>query len=274
MQQVEGSSPFSRLRGPLLRAFSFGSVCLVGHRGGLRIGAAPTIGAMCGRYTMTAGGDRVEAGFAEFDLRLQGVDGLGRYNVAPTEQVLAIAAPKGEPEAELMRWGLVPGWSKDLKSSAKMINARLETVLEKPAFRALVPKATRRALLVADGWYEWLKPEKKTEPRQPFHFQVEGGVIFAFAALWMPAKIDDEWINSVTLLTCDSSSNRVAAGIHDRMPVVLADSDSHRAWLNPELGVEVLDICGPLPTDRLSARPASPAVNKAGEFDGPGLLEP
>jgi putative SOS response-associated peptidase YedK len=235
---------------------------------------APTIGTMCGRYTLTAGGDRVQVAFAEFDLRLQDGRGLGHYNVAPTEQVVAIAAPKGEPEAELMRWGLVPPWSKDLKSSAKMINARLETVTEKPAFRALVPKASRRALLLADGWYEWLKPEKNSEPRQPFHFQVDGGVVFAFAALWAPAKIDDEWIHSVTLLTCDSSPNGVAAGIHDRMPVVLADSETHRAWLSPDLGVEVLDLCGPLPSDRLSARPANPAVNKAGEFDGPELLEP
>ncbi len=98
--------------------------------------------------------------------------------------------------------------------------------------------------------------------------------MFAFAALWTPAKINDEWIHSVTLLTCDSSPNRVAAGIHDRMPVVLADADAHRAWLNPDLGVEVLDLCGPLATGRLSGRPANPAVNKAGGVDGPELLQP
>lgn len=98
--------------------------------------------------------------------------------------------------------------------------------------------------------------------------------MFAFAALWTPAKIHDEWIHSVTLLTRDSSQNRVAAGIHDRMPVVLADADAHRAWLNPDLGVEVLDLCGPLPTDRLSAKPANRAVNKPGGADGPELLQP
>jgi putative SOS response-associated peptidase YedK len=227
---------------------------------------------MCGRYTMTAGPDQVKAAFAEFDLRLDSGDGLGRYNVAPTEQVLAITAPKGVPEPELMRWGLVPSWAKDLKSSSKMINARLETVTEKPVYRNLVPKASRRGLLLADGWYEWLKPEKKSEPRQPFHFRVDDGGVFAFAALWCPAKIDGEWIHSVTLLTCDSSPNHVAAAIHDRMPVVLADSNAHRAWLNPDLGVEVLDICGALPTERLSAQPANPAVNKAGDIDGPDLL--
>jgi putative SOS response-associated peptidase YedK len=98
--------------------------------------------------------------------------------------------------------------------------------------------------------------------------------VFAFAALWTPAKIQDEWIHSVTLLTCDSTPNRVAAGIHDRMPVVLADADAHRAWLNPGLGFEVLDLRGPLPTDRLSARPANSAVNKPGGADGPELLQP
>jgi putative SOS response-associated peptidase YedK len=111
---------------------------------------------MCGRYTMSAGSDRVRAAFAEFDLRLNDAGGLGRYNIAPTEQVLTIASPKSTPEAELMRWGLVPSWSKDLKSSSRMINARLETVTEKSAYRGLVPKASRRALLLADGWYEYL----------------------------------------------------------------------------------------------------------------------
>ena len=223
---------------------------------------------------MTAGPDQVRATFAEFDLRLEDGDGLGRYNIAPTEQVLAITAPKGAPEAELMRWGLVPSWSKDLKSSAKLINARLESVTEKPAYRTLVPKASRRALLLADGWYEWLKSEKKSEPRQPFHLQVDGGAVFAFAALWTPAKIDGEWIHSVTLLTCDSSSNRVAFGIHNRMPVVLAEADAYRAWLNTDLGAEVLDLCGLRPTERLSASPANPAVNKPGAVDAPQLLQP
>jgi putative SOS response-associated peptidase YedK len=106
---------------------------------------------VCGRYTISAGSDRVRAAFAEFDLRIDDVGGLGRYNIAPTEQVLTIASPKGAAEAELMRWGLVPSWSKDLKSSSKMINARLETVTERAAYRGLVPKASRRALLPADG---------------------------------------------------------------------------------------------------------------------------
>lgn len=227
---------------------------------------------MCGRYSLTAGPDQVAA---MFGLPISTSEATHRYNVAPTEQVLAVASPKGEPEAELMRWGLVPSWSKDLKGSAKMINARMETVTTSPAYRNLIPKASRRALQVADGYYEWLKPEKKSEPRQPFHFQVDGGAVFAFAALWAPARINDEWIHSIVLLTCDSSPNKVAAAIHDRMPVILADREAQQAWLDPNVDADdALALCGPLPTERLSARPANPAVNKAGDADGPELLQP
>jgi putative SOS response-associated peptidase YedK len=226
---------------------------------------------MCGRYTNTAGPEELNE---RFRVPIDGAAGTRRYNIAPTEEVLAIAAPKGEPEAELMRWGLVPSWASDLKSSAKMINARIETVTEKPAYRRLIGRGQRRALQIADGYYEWLKPERKGEPRQPFHFQVDGGIPFAFASIWTPAKIEGEWIHSISLLTCDSAPNRTAAAIHGRMPVILADEDSQRAWLDSELDAsEALSLCGPLPTERLSARPANPAVNKVVEgVEGPELL--
>jgi putative SOS response-associated peptidase YedK len=103
-----------------------------------------------------------------------------------------------------------------------IINARLETVASRPAFRDLVPDASRRALLlVADGWYQWQKPERPSEPRQPFWFRVDGGAPFAFAALWTQADVDGRRIQSTALLTCDSAPNPLAAAIHDRMPVVL-----------------------------------------------------
>ncbi len=175
---------------------------------------------MCGRYTNTAG---VEELNARFTVPIANDAGTHRFNIAPTEEVLAIVAPKGQPEAQLLRWGLIPPWAKDLKGGAKMINARMETVATTPAYRGLIPKGSRRALQIADGYFEWLKPEQragsKAGPRQPFFFQVDGGIPFAFAALWTPAKVAGEWIHSVTLLTCDSAPNRVAAAIHDRMPV-------------------------------------------------------
>jgi putative SOS response-associated peptidase YedK len=226
---------------------------------------------VCGRYTNTSGPEELND---RFRVPITGDEGTRRYNIAPTEEVLAIVSPKGQPEARLLRWGLVPHWSTDLKGSAKMINARMETVAKTPAYRNLIPKASRRALQLADGYFEWLKPEKRGEPRQPFYFQLEGGTPFAFAAIWTPAKIAGEWVVSVSLLTCDSTPNRIAAPIHDRMPVILADPEAQRAWLNPALGAqEALALCGPLPTERLTARPANPAVNKVVEgVEGPELL--
>jgi putative SOS response-associated peptidase YedK len=227
---------------------------------------------MCGRYTNTAGPEELDD---RFRVPIPAGEGVRRYNIAPTESVLAIVAPKGKPEARLLRWGLLPPWSKDLQGAFKMINARLETVASKPAYRKLIPTASRRALQIADGYYEWLKPERRGEPRQPFHFQVDGGVPFAFAALWNPAKIEGEWVESCTLLTCDSASNPVARAIHERMPVMLADPELQRAWLDQSLDAEeALALCGPLPASRLSARPANPAVNRVDrEAEGPELLQ-
>ncbi|MCW3019630.1 MAG: hypothetical protein JWN10_1938 [Solirubrobacterales bacterium] len=227
---------------------------------------------VCGRYTNTAGPEELND---RFRVPISSDAGTRRFNIAPTEEVLAIVAPHGEQEARTLRWGLVPHWAKDLKGAARMINARMETVVSSPAYRELVPKASRRALQLADGYFEWLKPEKRDQPRQPFFFRLDDGIPFAFAALWTPAKIDGKWVHSVTLLTCDSAPNRVAASIHDRMPVILADRDAQQAWLDPALGAEdALALCGPLPAARLSARPANPAVNKAGdlEAEGPELL--
>jgi putative SOS response-associated peptidase YedK len=155
-----------------------------------------------------------------------------------------------------------------------MINARLESATSNPTYARLVAKASRRALQVADGWYEWLKPEKPREPRQPFHFQVDGGGLFAFAAIWTPTKTaEEEWLHSVALFTCDASSNEVASAVHDRMPVVLADRDAQRAWLDPSVGdEEALSLCGALPAARTSAKPANPAVNSVEAEEGPELL--
>lgn len=226
---------------------------------------------MCGRYTNTAGIDEIND---HLGVPLKDDAGTRRFNIAPTEEVLALVAPNGEVEPRLLRWGLVPSWSKVLKGASRLINARMESLASSPVYRGLIGKGSRRALQVADGYFEWLKPERRGEPRQPFFFQVDGGVPFAFASLWTLAKIDSQWVGSVVLLTCDASPNRVAQGIHDRMPVILADRAAQEAWLSSALDAsEALELCGALPASRLYARPANPALNRVGEAaEGPGLL--
>ena len=129
-----------------------------------------------------------------FRVPIESDAGTHRFNIAPTEEVLAIVTGLDGHAARMLRWGLVPPWAKDLKGSGRLINARMETVTTTPAYRALIPKGSRRALQLADGYFEWLAPERRGSraelgPRQPFFFQVDGGVPFAFASLWTPAKI-------------------------------------------------------------------------------------
>ena len=226
---------------------------------------------MCGRYTNTRGPEEIGE---HFGVKVGGSEGTGRYNVAPTEEVLAIVRRKEEPEARLLRWGLVPHWMNDTKRAYKMINVRVEGIPRNPTYSELVSRSSRRALQVADGWYEWLKPEKRAEPRQPFRFQVDGGSLFAFAALWTVTKTPDgEWLASVALITCDAKPNRIAGAIHDRMPAVLADRDAQQAWLDPGVsGEDALSLCAALPSERTSATPANPAVNSVNAEEGPELL--
>jgi putative SOS response-associated peptidase YedK len=228
---------------------------------------------MCGRYTNTAGADELNE---RLRIPIPTSEGTRRYNIAPTEQVLAIVASHGEPQARSLRWGLIPPWASDLKIGAKMINVRMESAAEKAPFSTLISRASRRALQIADGYFEWLAPEhdRRGEPRQPFYFQLQGGEIFAFAALWTPAKIGGEWIHSVALLTCEASANPLAAAIHDRMPVILSGEEAWRAWLDPALDAQdVLELCKALPAELMTARPANPALNHPEpEREGPALL--
>lgn len=227
---------------------------------------------MCGRYTNTLSRGDLEE---HFRTNIPSEIGTRRYNIAPTEDVLAIVAAKdGRPEARVLRWGLTPWWSKDLKGAAKMINARVETLTSKPAFRDLVGEASGRALIVADGWYEWLRPEDKRQPRQPMRFTVDDGGPFAFAGLWTHAKIEGERIETATIITCSVAGNPIAAAIHDRMPAVLADRDAQAAWLSDAVNAAAaISLCGPLAPGRTRVAPANPRMNKSGlEDEGPDLL--
>jgi putative SOS response-associated peptidase YedK len=235
------------------------------------LSAATVIRAVCGRYTNTADPGALEQ---RFGTPIPFTDGSRRYNIAPTDRILAIVQGRdGGHVARSLRWGLIPAWATDAKSAYKMINARSETADTKPAYRKLLSDSRRRALLPADGFFEWLRSEDPKQPRQPFHFTVDGGQAFALAGLWTPAKLDGEWIDTATILT--TCANGVVGRLHDRMPVILPDRAAELAWLDARLdGAAAKALCVPLPDARVRATPANPAVNKTSRdaVEGPELL--
>jgi len=222
---------------------------------------------MCGRYTLTTPGGRALA--ERFDLAdPDALDPatLGRFNVCPTEPI-AIVAEDGERIARTVRWGLVPPWARELGKGFQPINARSETAATKPPFAELWQRPERRCLVLADGWYEWLKAETKGADRIPFRYTVDGGAPFAFAGLWGRRRLGSELVHSALILT--TTANAVCAPVHDRMPCVLAGPEEEAAWLAGESDGQL----GPLAAERTAVAPANPAVNKAG-IEGPELLVP
>ena len=178
---------------------------------------------MCGRFTLSASGDSLAELF-----NLDHVPGLRpRYNIAPAQEIAAVRlAPQGTREVAMLRWGLVPSWAKDASIGSRMINARSETAAEKPAFRTSFRH--RRCLVPADGFYEWAKTGAK---KQPYLFRRGDGRPFAIAALWESwADPDGHSLETCTLLT--TGANRLVAGIHPRMPVIV-DPMNFNHWLSP-----------------------------------------
>jgi putative SOS response-associated peptidase YedK len=222
---------------------------------------------MCGRFTET----KVDPGLvaARFGVMETAVPGetLGRFNVCPTEPVLAVDAAR-TPRA--LRWGLIPPWARKLRAGPEPINARAESLRDKRLFAPLIGSAEHRCLVVADGWYEWLRPETPKGQRVPFRYTVDGGELFAFAGLWHEGRVGGERIASVTILT--TAANGVCAPVHDRMPCVLATPEAEAAWLAPEVDADAaLELLLSLDDVRTAAAPANPAVNRAG-VEGPELL--
>jgi putative SOS response-associated peptidase YedK len=191
-----------------------------------------------------------------------------RFNLAPTQKALIVREKESEREALMARWGLLPHWAKEERISYKLINARAETLLEKPAFRSLIGKY--RCLVVADGFYEWtVGPDGK---KLPIHFRLEDGSTFGFAGLWM-SKTDDEGelVESCTIIT--TSPNELVAPVHDRMPVILP-VELEQEWLDPEISKEhALSLLQAYPAEAMIAVPASPLVNSV-RNDDPSLLVP
>lgn len=231
--------------------------------------------AMCGRFVSTNSPERIAAYFgADVDPDLATAPLPENYNVAPTNDVYAVVdAAHDEPVVRAFHWGLVPSWAKDVKVGSKMINARAETLAEKPAFKTLF--RTRRLIVPMDGFYEWqVVPGGST--KQPMYIHRSDGEPLAVAGLWAvwrdkAAGADAPWLHSCTVIT--TRANTTVMPVHDRMPAMLPASSWQR-WLDPDL--HDLDELGamlqPAPDDLLTMRPVSTAVNNV-RNKGPELIE-
>jgi putative SOS response-associated peptidase YedK len=213
---------------------------------------------MCGRFTLRAPASVVAEQFAVFEIE----PWKSRYNIAPTQPVVAVRMAAGGAKAESgrelvwLRWGLVPSWADDPSIGNRLINARAETAATKPAFRAAMRQ--RRCLVVADGFYEWQRAGKQ---KTPYLVRMRDDRPFGFAGLWESWEgPDHSAIESCTLLTTEA--NEVVRPIHDRMPVIIAPSDYQR-WLDPTVAnaEKIAPLLRPYPSDEMTAYAVSPLVN-------------
>jgi putative SOS response-associated peptidase YedK len=227
---------------------------------------------MCGRFVATSPPDELAAYFGATPAPEAALQ--PNYNVAPTQDVLAVVEHEGERHLDAFHWGLIPSWAKDAKIGSRMINARAETLAEKSAFKK--PFQTRRCLVPADGFYEWKKLTSGTKPKkQPMYIHRVDGQPLAFAGIWSvwrgPDR-DQDPLRSLTIVT--TTPNGLMATIHDRMPVILPE-DRWATWL--DRGNDDIDALTPLlapaPDDLLTLTPVSTLVNNV-RNNGPELLEP
>ncbi len=229
---------------------------------------------MCGRY---AASRKPEDLVEEFDLDdvpggIRSAPLAPRWNVAPTDEIYAVVQ-RGVRSLRVMRWGLVPSWSKDRSTAGRLINARVETVAAKPAFRKAF--AARRCLLPADGYFEWYVEEDGH--KQPYFITPTGGAILAMAGLYEiwrdPARADDDagaWLWTATIITTAAEDD--LGRLHDRMPL-LVERERYAAWLDPATPGDPRELLVPASPGRLRAYPVSTDVGNV-RNDGPYLIEP
>ena len=209
---------------------------------------------MCGRFTLTIDVADLQDAFPQFSFPSQYTP---HYNIAPTQPVLVIPND-GKSAADFFIWGLVPSWAKDPTIGARLINARAETLTEKPSFRGSFKY--RRCIIPADGFYEW-KSQPGTKIKVPYFIHLKPCQPFAFAGLW------DEWqspdgsrIRSCTIIT--TQPNALMATLHDRMPVLLPN-DGYTQWLDPSPGTlaDLQRLLTPFPAEKMDIYPVSSLVN-------------
>lgn len=210
---------------------------------------------MCGRYSQQQSAEIITQAF-----QVDNVPPLKpRYNIAPTQSVATILQTEKTRQFKMLHWGLIPSWAKDTKISSKLINARAETVAEKPSFRSAFRQ--RRCLILADGFYEWQQQEDKQ--KQPFYFRMIDQQPFAFAGLWEHWDNQEagETIESCTIITTEP--NELMKSVHNRMPVILEPKD-YDLWLDPEVKKSELlqPLLNPYSAEEMTAFAVSKAVNK------------
>ncbi len=209
---------------------------------------------MCGRFTLTVNPADLQEDFAEYQFSNKFA---ARYNVAPSQPVLAIPND-GKHKADFFVWGLIPSWAKDPEIGNRLINARGETLAEKPSFRGVFKY--KRCLILADGFYEW-KSQPGAKTKIPHFIRLKSHKPFAFAGLW------DEWhsgdgstIRSCTIVT--TTPNKLMASIHNRMPVILSPSD-YADWIDPSVRTSdsLQPLIKPFQAELMEAYPVSTLVN-------------
>jgi putative SOS response-associated peptidase YedK len=210
---------------------------------------------MCGRFTLTVNPSELDKAFENFTFPKNFAP---RFNISPTQPVLAIPNDK-KNKADFFVWGLIPSWSKDPTIGNKLINARGETIAEKPSFRA--GYKYKRCIIPVDGFYEW-KANQNQKTKTPYFIHMKDRNPFAFAGLW------DEWhspdgdsIRTCTIITTEP--NELMSSLHNRMPVILNPKD-YDAWLDPtpQTDLNLLRLIQPYPTSKMTAHPVSTLVNK------------
>ena len=207
---------------------------------------------MCGRFTLVAIPEDIQDAF---DMAVDPSQVAPRYNIAPTQDVLSVVQRQEGRRAEMFRWGLVPSWANDAKIGNKMINARAETVFEKPGFRSASRR--RRCLVVADGFYEWHRTPKE---RQPYRFGLKDWQPFGLAGLWESWRSPQgDHVRSCTIIT--TSSNELVGRVHSRMPVMLS-AEGQGLWLDENKDVaDLRELLVPYDAGEMDTYRVSSLVN-------------
>jgi putative SOS response-associated peptidase YedK len=209
---------------------------------------------MCGRFTLTVDPADLQDAFPQFTFPEKYAP---RYNISPSQPILAIPND-GKSSADFFIWGLIPSWAKDPSISSKLINARSETLAEKPSFRGGFKY--HRCLILADGFYEW-KSQPGTKTKVPHFIRLKSGKPFAFAGLWDTWQSPDGGsVRSATIIT--TTPNSLMAPIHTRMPVILP-SDAYAQWLDPaaRTAESLQHLLAPYSADEMTAHSVSTLVN-------------